>query len=408
VRALFPSILSCVFLVTLAVPASPPPATAAPPAHPVVLVLVDGLSWEAVEQEPALQEAFQDGATATLSTVQGSKPPDDPRFGYVFLGAGSRVDTRFLPAKLPADPERVSGAFDGRASTVHPGTLGNALERGGVRAAAVGDKARLVAMTSDGGVPLRYKNGDSLGGLESALNDGAGFVAVDAGGPAQAAEIVEAARGTGAVVAVAAPNGPAETPNLAPFALVRPGAEGGLFYSPTTRTKGLLTNADVAPTLLALLGVPVPTEMTGRVAEVRSGQAESAELLQRRLWFVEEDGFRVWGVVGILWATALAVGISRGGMKGASTVVLALTALPAGAMLAAAVPVTGVLPVAALTALLAGGIAALSWRLSGDFPGATPRREGRWRGSRLWATTLPPGPGSTGSATSTRRSSQAA
>jgi hypothetical protein len=370
VRVLFLLTLSSTLLASLATSASPPLVDVAPQTRSVVLVLIDGLSWEAVEKEPELREAFRDGAAATLSTVQGTEPPDDPRFGYVFLGAGSRVDTRFLPERLPADPARIPGAFDGPASTVHPGALGDALDRAGVRAAAVGGKARLVAMDSDGDVPLRYEGGDPLGGLESALNDGPGFVAVTAGNPAQAAELVEAARRMGTVVAVAAPNGPPETPNLTPLALVRPGTGGGLLYSPTTRTEGLLTNADVAPTLLALLGARVPPEMAGRVAQVRPGGPESAELLQRRLWFVEENGFRVWGVVGVLWAAALGVGISRGGRRGASTVVLALAALPAGALLAAAVPVTGVLPVGALTTLLAGGMAALSSRLSGNFTGA--------------------------------------
>jgi hypothetical protein len=370
VRAHFLWILFSVFLAALAVSTNLPPATAAQSTQRVVLVLVDGLSWEDVEKESGLQEAFHNGAAATLSTVQGTEPPDDPRFGYVFLGAGSRVDTRFLPERLPGDPEAIPGAFDGPASTVRPGALGDALEEARIRAAAVGDEARLVAMDLDGDVPLRYESGDPLGRLEAALNDGAGFVAVDAESPSQAAELVEAGRSTGAVVAVAAPNGPPETPNLTPFALVRTGAEGGLLYSPTTRTEGLLTNADIAPTLLALLGAPVPPEMTGRVAEVRPGGPEGAELLQRRLWFVEEDGFRVWGVVGGLWAGALAVGISRGGRRGASPVVLALAGLPAGALLAAAVPVAGVLPVAALTALFAGGLTALSWRLSGTFTGA--------------------------------------
>ena len=358
------------FLAALAVSANPPPATAAQPAQPVVLVLVDGLSWEVIEKEPGLQETFRNGAAATLSTVQGTEPPEDPRFGYVFLGAGSRVDTRFLPESLPADPSQIPGTFDGPASTVRPGALGDALERAGVRAAAVGDRARLVTMDSDGEVPLSYEGGDPLDNLESALNDGAGFVVVDAEGPARAGELVEAALRMGSLVAVAAPNGPPGTPNLTPFALVRPGTDGGLLYSPATRTEGLLTNADVAPTLLALLDAQVPPEMTGRVAEVRAGGPESAERLQRRLWFVAEEGFRVWGVVGALWAGALAVGIVRGGGRGASAVVLALAALPAGALLAAAFPVVGVLLVAALTALLAGGLTALAWRLSGSFPGA--------------------------------------
>ena len=369
VRALSLWILFCVFVATLAVAAGSPPATAAPPSRPIVLVLVDSLSWEDVK-DTDLREAFRDGAAATLSTVQGSALPDDPRFGYIFLGAGSRVDTRFLPARLPADPEQIPGAFGGPARTVHPGSLGDALERAGVKAAAIGDEARLVAMDSGGDVPLTYEGRDPVADLQSAVDDAAGFIAVKAGDPEQAANLAEAARGADAAVAVATPRGSPEVPKLAPFVLVESGTEGGLLYSPTTRTTGFLTNADVAPTLLALLDVPVPSEMSGRVAEVRPGRAESAELLQRRLWFVEEDGFRVWAVVGVLWAGALVAGALRGGRRGASAVVLALAGLPAGALLAAAVPVTGVLPVAALTAVLAGGITALFWRLSGSFAGA--------------------------------------
>jgi hypothetical protein len=370
VRALFVSTLSCVLLTALSFSASPPPAAAAPAEQPVVLVLVDGLSWEAVDRQPGLREAFQDGAAATLSTVQGDKPPDDPRFGYVFFGAGSRVDTRFLPETLPQDPGRLPGAFDGPARTVRPGALGEALERAEVPAAAVGDPARLVAMTSDGEASLVYAGVDPLAGLEAALEDGAGFVAVAADSPRQAAGLVEAARERDTTVAVAAPNGPPGTPNLAPFALVAPGTEGGLLYSPTTRTRGLLTNADVAPTLLAALGVRVPPAMAGRVAVARPGRAESAQLLQRRLWFVEKEGFRVWAVVGAVWTVILVMGILRGGRRGASAAVLALAALPAGALLAAAFPITEVVPVAALTALLAGGVTVLSWRLSGSFAGA--------------------------------------
>ena len=369
-QALFVSILSCVFLATLAVSAGSLPANAAPPPRPVVLVLVGGLSWEDVNSEPGLQRAFRDGAAATLSVVQGTAPPDDPRFGYVFLGAGSRVDTRFLPEQLPTDQDSIPDAFDGPASTVHPGSLGGALEEAGVQAAAVGDRARLVAMTPDGEVPRGYGGEDPIADLDAALEDGAGFVAVDAVDPRQAAQLVEAARETGAAVAVASPNGPKGTPNLTPFVFLRPSSGGDLLYSPTTRTQGLLTNTDVAPTLLDALGAPVPPEMSGRAAEVRPGDVESVELLQRRLWFVEDKGFRVWGVVGVLWALALVVGTARRGRRGVSWAVLALAALPAGALLAAAFPVTGVLSVGALTALFAAGMTALSWRLSGSFAGA--------------------------------------
>jgi hypothetical protein len=225
-------------------------------------------------------------------------------------------------------------------------------------------------MTSDSEVPRSYDGEDPLADLGDALGDGAGLVAVDAPDPKQTVELVEAAREAGATVAVASPTGPPGTPNLTPFVLVQPGGEGGLLYSPATRTVGLLTNADVAPTLLDALGVPVPPEMSGRAAERRPGQAESAELLQRRLWFVEDKGFAVWAVVGALWALALGVDVLRRGRRGASLAVLALAALPAGALLTAAIPVTDVLSVGALTALFAGGITALSCRISGSFAGA--------------------------------------
>jgi hypothetical protein len=106
---------------------------------------------------------------------------------------------------------------------------------------------------------------------------------------------------------------------------------------------------------------------------VRPGGTESAELLQRRLWFVEDSGFRVWAVVGVLWALALAVGVIRRDRRGASWAILVLAALPAGALLAAAVPVTSVLFAGVLTALFAGGITALCWRLSDSYAGALAR-----------------------------------
>jgi hypothetical protein len=369
VRALSLWIVFSVFVVTLAVAADSLPAIAAPQPRLVVLVLVDGLSWQAVN-DTDLREAFRDGAAATLSTVQGSSLPDDPRFGYVFIGAGSRVDTRFLPARLPADPEQIPGAFGGPARTVHPGSLGDALEHAGVKAAAVGDNAQLVAMDSNGDVPLTYEGRDPVADLQSAVDDQAGFIAVEAGDAQQSARLVEVARRADAAVAVAAPRGSPEVPKLAPFVLVEQEIEGGLLYSPTTRTTGLLTNADVAPTLLALLDLRVPSEMSGRVAEARPGRAESAVLLQRRLWFVEEDGFQVWAVVGVLWTGALVAGALRGGRRGVSAVVLALAGLPAGALLAAAVPVTDVVPVAALTGVIAGGMTVIFRRLSGSFAGA--------------------------------------
>ena len=84
------------------------------------------------------------------------------------------------------------------------------------------------------------------------------------------------------------------TPSTAPgrahlgvAALRAPGVSSGLLRSSTTRRSGLVTLADVAPTVLALLDVPVPAAMEGGTFEVgrafEDGQQSAAsfdELIQ--------------------------------------------------------------------------------------------------------------------------------
>jgi hypothetical protein len=52
-------------------------------------------------------------------------------------------------------------------------------------------------------------------------------------------------------------------PRLTPVILADPGIKSGLLTSATTRTPGLIANLDIAPTLYAWNGKPVPPEMTG-------------------------------------------------------------------------------------------------------------------------------------------------
>jgi hypothetical protein len=58
------------------------------------------------------------------------------------------------------------------------------------------------------------------------------------------------------------------SPELGMVALRAPGTVPGLLRSPTTRRDGYVQLADVAPTMLALLGEPVPDEIEGRAFEV--------------------------------------------------------------------------------------------------------------------------------------------
>lgn len=338
----------------------PRPADAEPAEQPVVLVLVDGLSWTAVERVPSLSRFFDDAAVANLSTAQG-RAPKDPRMGYVFLGAAARLDTAVLPEELPEKAAGLPAAFRGPASTVRPGAFGEALEEGGVEVAAVGENARLVVMDREGRVPVFHDAAEPLAGLEKALQGGAGLVAVEVSSPREAGRVAESALERGATIAVASPNAAPGAADLAPFAL---SGEKGLLYSPTTRTAGLLSNADLAPTLLTKLGVEPSPEMQGRAAEVRPGTVEWAERLGGQLAFVELDRFVVWAMVGVAAVAILLPAAFLSGRRALRPALIILAALPAAALLAAALPLTNALVVAAVIALLAAVSALAAWRFT--------------------------------------------
>lgn len=329
----------------------------------------ESLTWEAVEREPVLRDTFRTGASANLSTAQGAAP-GDPRVGYLYLGAGSRVDTAVLPSTLSLEDRSLPEAFTGPASTARPGLLGKTLQRAGVETAAAGrppDRAALVLLDTEGRLPPVYST-EPVAGLEAALRDGADFVVVASDGPQETGEVVRAARQRGTTVAVTAPNaGASGEPGLTPFVVT---GEQGVLYSPNTRTQGLISNTDVAPTLLAELGIEPPPGIQGRVAGARPGTVEGVERLASRLGFVAEKRFEVWVVVGVAALLALAAGTWWKGRRGLRGAVLGLSGLPAGALLAAIPPATSVPLVAILILLTAGTLAAISLQLSGTLSGA--------------------------------------
>lgn len=351
-------VISTVFLFSLTHAVSGKPGDT-----PVVLILVDGgLTWTSAE-DPGLSPVFDNGAVASLSTSQG-RTPEDPRMGYVLLGAGARADTSILPENLPQEREKVPGAFTGPAATIHPGALGDALARSGARAAAVGGRAALVVMDSRGRVPITYGRGASVKHSKDALRRGADLVAVEVSRTREAAKVAAAAQTAGAVVAITAPNAPEDSANLTPFALAASGLPDGVLYSPGTRTTGLMSNEDVAPTLLDRLGVQAPPEIAGRAAEVRPGNVGQVSRLQERLAFVDEERAGVWALLVGVSAAALVLGGVLRGRAGIGLATLFLTALPLGTLAAAAVPVTNAGFVAVFASLVAGAAVVLSRRFS--------------------------------------------
>lgn len=74
---------------------------------------------------------------------------------------------------------------------------------------------------------------------------------------------------------------------MAPVTVAGSGIEPGYLTSPTTRRRGIISNTDIAPSILAFLDLPVPTVVTGRPMSVLAGSGVVAELagLNRQMVF---------------------------------------------------------------------------------------------------------------------------
>jgi hypothetical protein len=96
--------------------------------------------------------------------------------------------------------------------------------------------------------------------------------------------LLKARRGKNDLIMFVSPNPPAsfrEEPGELTLLVARgPGISRGLLTSPTTRRKGLVTNTDIAPTILEHLRVPVPEEMSGRSIRAMEGKATPHLLLE--------------------------------------------------------------------------------------------------------------------------------
>jgi hypothetical protein len=184
-------------------------------------------------------------------------------------------------------------------------------------------------------------------------------------------------------VLVLSPVAPSASPELA-VALVRaPGVRGGLLRSSTTRRDGYVQLADVAPTILALLGEDQPDEIEGRAFQVRpaSGRDRVVELDDE----ATAAGFRddlmpivvpavIGGLAVLLAATVVA--LRRAAWWRATLEPLALVALgvvPATFVLGRAAGLVGHVPWYLVAVLgLAGAAGGGAWLVERRWPGSGP------------------------------------
>ncbi len=277
---------------------------------PVVLIGTGGVRWaETGPATPALRGLLVDGAAAVASarSIRTSTCPVD---GWLAVSAGARAADEPGPCAAPAAVVNVPGgsatvprwpvwsalAARSPAGAV-PGLLQRTLAAEGVSSAAVGPGAALALAGPEGRVPAAWPGLPAGAGgavdpdgdpaalaaqVRAALAAGPRLVVVDVGAVRSPASVPPAAQlravdaRLAAVLAQLPPTATVLVASLADaggqarlqLAAARGPAPGGgtyagLLRSSSTRHDGLVQTTDVAPTLLAALGLPAPAAMVG-------------------------------------------------------------------------------------------------------------------------------------------------
>lgn len=391
-----------------------------------VFVGVSGLRWQDVSvAETPNMATLLEGAAGALSTrtVANASCPAD---GWVTVSAGRRAKApgsdpaacAFPTSLLPegSDPvlpgwADVSAAAAGDGYDAVPGSLGDALADAGVPTSGIGPGAA-IALAGSGGSSARWQGlGDDVGATirkEMGALGSTGLIVVDLGGvPGARGEAsgrgdrteavrsldsrlgeVLAALPAQANVVVASLADSSSSPSLGALTVRGPGVEEHAFLSsPSTRQPALIQLTDIAPTLLASVGVERPASMVGAVVTVtRVADSSSQRLAELR--DLDDAAQAINRVVApfviVFFAPVLALyawcwwmrsrsGLPWPGWVGRTSQVVAL--IPAATFLANSVPwwradwqsVAVCATVVAWTALLTLPLLALwRWRASGQ------------------------------------------
>ncbi|MFN2543787.1 MAG: hypothetical protein ABR600_04325 [Actinomycetota bacterium] len=295
--------LAIAAVATLALGAGSRPAAAVErPPRQVFLILVDGTTFESFMRVPEFRALARAGGAGLMSfrTVHGDRGPG----AELTLGTGVRsaVPVSRVPVILSGDRVRVGGLgriVEANEDRSTPGLLGSILEHRGLTACADASQGTLATMdrrgtARPGPVPAGTRPGCDVSVVSLPAGAGQSAGALMRG-------VVEADAVPGArLLLVVLQAGPSpgmleRRDQLSPIA-VASGSISGLFdrrrpmhslTSDTTRRDGVVSNEDVAPTILSFLHIPVPSEMNGEpIRRVDAGppfDLHRRHLEQRRL-----------------------------------------------------------------------------------------------------------------------------
>ena len=264
------SLVGVALVTTCASAAGARPMTAT--AVPRVLVIgVPGLRWEDVTPGgmPAVSAFCRRAAVGALS-VKAAALPTRATAGWLTLGAGNRVTG--VPPSSPTAPggpgttlrrARLANAHLSYGAQV--GALGTALRAAGRTTRAVGGAGAELAIAPAGqdatrSADLVVVSQEGLYGASGSARPRAAAAVDRAIGPLLTAAPTVPGRST---LLVGVSDGLTGGPHLHVAAAVGPGLPAGSLVSASTRRPPYVQLIDVAPTILAVLGVPEPASMVG-------------------------------------------------------------------------------------------------------------------------------------------------
>ncbi len=243
-------------------------------ARVVIAVLPFGTTVERIAAEPEF-------APGVVSAGLGSVPLAQT---FLDIGQGNRVNEALYGGDLPRlyvrdgrVPERLWRTTVERAESapanIVPGLLATTVLDAGIQVSAEADSglSTLIAVDREGEVELAAQCGAGCGPGLSVLR----------ARPVELRSILDSLGPGDLLIALAAGARGAQV--LLPVGFAGPGFDGNV-TSDSTRTDGVITTTDLAPTVLDALGVEVPAEMNGAAAR-SSGERDPADVadLQRQL-----------------------------------------------------------------------------------------------------------------------------
>ena len=320
----------------------------------IVLVSVPGLRWQDLDavDTPHLDALIGDSALLSVRAIGTSTSLLE---GYASWGAGNRLEPAGSPSVdvvagcAGALPTALADDAADDLNGAAPGALGDALHDAGLTTAVFGGAEAIAALMDGTGCVDRFGPGDAptfdsdvtlveWRGLEVGGSAADRVRAVQALDAAVSRWVIPADAAVALVAPMAVDEG-AETTVVA-WRGTAPHTPAAL-QSPSTRRAGYLTLNDLAPTVLAVMGLAPPDSMNGTPAVSVGTVAATEQRVSELADLADRVAFRDQAITPVVACIAIGVALCivlwwRGRIRHARAVGATTVALPAVAFLSGA------------------------------------------------------------------------